>query len=53
MNFNDQGNVLRWTAKWLEDRKEQVQLNGQIGLEVVYHKGRFWDQFFLQSLLMI
>ena len=33
-------NVLRWIAKWLEDRKQRVQLNGQ-RLEMMYHKGLF------------
>ena len=26
--YGIQGNVLRWIAEWLEDRKQRVQLNG-------------------------
>ena len=26
--YGIQGNALRWIAEWLEDRKQQVQLNG-------------------------
>ena len=26
--YGIQGNVLRWIAEWLEDRKKRVQLNG-------------------------
>ena len=28
--YGTQENVLRWIAKWLEDRKQRVQLNGHI-----------------------
>ena len=27
-DYGIQGNVLRWIAEWLEDRKQRVQLNG-------------------------
>ena len=28
--YGVKGNVLRWIAKWVEDRKQQGQLNGRI-----------------------
>ena len=48
-DYGIQGNVVRWTAEWLEDRKQCVQLNGQ-RLEVVYHKVLFLDHLILQSI---
>ena len=39
-----QENVLRWIAKWLEDRKQRVQMGTdrvEQKLEVVFYKGLF------------